>query len=459
MKSESSVFGRVRNPKNPEQIINGVFLTIKHDGIQIEVPSKWLGNEVEKFDVIHGEFNDLELQCVTLINVRFIGGNYGSGGGISRFSVSTLLTGLKVDSISDLKMRRVEMVSKHLPKWIRVPEGIKYEDQGDTLKLPIKRTLSTTKLSSGLSIDLCFFYSHEPIDGGVSLKEKIVFVLSNEKGISYDELGDIERKLKSWILFFSRQSPDFEHIIITDLATTVPLGKGTDENPPMKLDDCYLITAREEVNAKAILRDFRIDLRDFEKNLGECLFNWFEQKYFEIIIDLILDRDFNSNLSISSNFFNQAVAIESFHSSCFGKMETARLTKLKLLKTIILSKLEEKNNRTLFSESTQNWGSNSFRERLNFFKVTFRSLLLNVAFNEKALIQKTLDARNSLAHSGIYSMPIGEMVVVSRVLKFTLKLEIIKVLINNPTFHDDLLTEATKEISQLAKINGIGKKN
>ena len=176
----------------------------------------------------------------------------------------------------------------------------------------------------------------------------------------------------------------------------------------------------------------------------------------ETIVDLLQEKNYNTDMTFQSYFLNMCVSIESFHYIFKDESGNDNIGKRIKDREAILTLIEDPELKKRFSEISQRWNESTYRERLKSFKLTVEFIMgTTFDFSFTKLVNKIVDTRNSLAHTGTYTKQLKhvELLLIGKVIEFTLKIEVLKLLEYVPRRENDILENAKRYVQILANLN------
>ncbi len=427
-------FGRIFFPDKPDVKISGAWLTIAEKSISIEAPINTHKND--DWPIVLGEFNGLDK--VTLLNCRSGGGSSGAGGTYGIIKARFILAGIHIHTNDELKFNRATLFSSALENWIRENEWIDEEGESKYV-IPKPKEIVNTNIES-FSIVINTGHS---IRQGVELHAHKVCTVQfiSEIPTHFNDLLESIRHLKKLILFLTNKNPEFEsaYFFIGDYQVE-------------------LLNTSSPLEDKKFTQFIRIEYSEVKSYLTQLIQNWFTQKRLYPVVDLVLEKCFNTQMSSEGFFLNVCVAMESFHRR-FGKENVKKIKLDEPQNKQAIIELLKDNCELLkwFKDKSTEWEKPSLKERLFEFKGTVKYVIGTVfPFDIEEFIKRTVQTRNDMAHEGEHGKRFSdiELFLASKVIEYTLRLEILKLFgVNVNSTSRSLMDEAKNNIETLARLN------
>lgn len=433
---QNKIFGTIYLPDKPNDKIVGVWLTITSNSILIETPHDTLRNE--NWPILLGEFNGIDQ--ITFVNCYSGGGSSGAGGTFKRIYVSYLIEGTHISESNELKFNKIIMNSPALNNWITDKSGIKDLEDGK-YQIPEKKEILNVDIDN---VNISIYLSHSITSSYKELQvsQECRIMIKSDDLVILESFSKIMGHLKKLILFLTNKNPEFEKY---------SLYKDGEEYG--------LINTNDSLKEDRFTQNIHISYLEIKSSLKAIVSFWFKHEKLYPVIDLVLEKCYNTQMSPQGFFLNICVAVETFH----------RTYGLNNKKEIEISSPQNKqeiislisNNEPLlswFKEKSKEWEKPTLLERLNDFKETIGYIMgSSFAFDADELINRTKQTRNDMAHTGEYKKRFNriELLLVAKVIEFTIKLEILKLIgVNIEKRPASLLENAKQNISILAKLNG-----
>ena len=431
---KQKIFGKIYSPEHSEDVIENVWLHIHSDKIYIEAPQEFYGDK--NWQILLGEFNGLDK--VTFVNSHTGGGSSGSGGSWRRIYVSYMLKGVHLNSYQELVFKKVSLTSPALSNWITLPEGIEETDR-NLYKVPEIRTILKTLVDDFL-ISIKIGHSREVSFKKLNVQKKCFISIESPNPIHVQDLSEVFRKIKKWILFITNKNPEFSEYYLTDTK-----------------DEVYeLVNTLDDLNESRFTQNLSLSFYNLKTSIEPLFHEWMTNDKLHTIIDIIQEKEYNTDMSFQSYFLNMCVAIESFH-YIFGDESKNEKTQIRINdRELILSLIQDQQLKERFEGVSQRWHESTYRERLKSYKNIFEQIMGDsFKFSASKLINKIVNTRNSLAHSGTYkdNMKHIELLLIGKVIEFTIKQEILKLLKYEPKREGQIIEDSKRHIEILASLN------
>jgi hypothetical protein len=435
--NELRIFGKIFLPETPNEVLNGVWLNIKRGSIYLEISHNTLANQ--KWQIILGEFNGLDQ--VTFVNSHAGGGSSGSGGTWRKIHVSYLIKDCHINRYSDLLFTKISLNSPTLSNWVNEPDGIDRIDDY-TYKIPQKKEIFSI-LISDLKISLLFTHSLEHSSKSLKVERKCIFEITTLGSIHISVFSKLMTKIKKWILFVTNKNPEFSSYYLTSNET----------------ESIELVNTLEDLNEGRFTQNISLSFHDLKQSLKSVFENWMQIENLDTIVGLLQEKHYNTDMTFQSYFLNMCVAIESFHYIYIKENKDEKIENRKKDRDTILALIEDQELKMRFSKLSQRWDESTYRERLKSFKPAIEIIMGNTfKFTFSKMVNKIVDTRNSLAHKGTYDGQLKhiELLLIGKVIEFTLKFEVFKLLKYFPERENDFLENAKRHLEILAALNEYG---
>lgn len=428
------VFGQVFFPDTPDQIQKGIWLNITSDSIYLEVPLNSFGDQY--WEVILGEFNGMDK--VTFVNSRTGGGSSGAGGSWRKIHVSYLIKGVHFKSKKELEFTSLTLISPALTNWVIEKEGIERIKEG-SFTAPDDKEIFSVSLEN-FEVSTILRYNRSFSQDELSIFKEVLLFIKSDSAVDIDEYSNLMRKIKRWILFVTNKDPEFsKYYLVSDRSS-----------------DLELINTLDNLKENRFTQNISFSYRKLRDSIETVFKNWIENEKLETIIDLLQEKQYNTDMSFQSYFLNMCVAIESFHSIFGDESSNQKIADRKNDRQKIADYIGDADLKSRFLNESQNWDKSRYRERLRTFKPTFETIMgTSFSFKPKELINKIVNTRNALAHTGTYREYLShiELLLIGKVLEFTIKHEILNLLDFKSENESDVLEEAATHVKVLANLN------
>lgn len=431
---ENRYFGHIFLPETPKQKIEGVWLNINNNSIYLETSYNSLFDQ--KWELIQGVFNGLG--DVTLVDTLAGAGSSGKGGTWRKITVSYMLKGIHVNNVADLCFSKITLFSPTLTRWITEPGRINQVDYFN-YEIPLNKTIFSVTLDE-IKISLLVTHQHELSASSLDVKKLAIFIIESVSELHISDISEKIRRIKKWILFVTNKNPEFSEYYVSS-----ETNKGIE-----------VVNTLDNLNESKFTQSLSLQYYIAKSCLQKMFENWMKNEKLIPIIDLILDRNYNTSMSSQSYFLNVCVGIEHFHDEFRHNPNKDLINERKKNKAEISNLIKDDALRKWFRKTTQYWDRADLRDRLNSFRLPISKIIGDTfSFTVDELIDKILKTRNSMAHDGSYSKHFTyiELFLVSSVLELTLKCEILNLLEYSTEIEHDVLLESKNHIRSLARIN------
>lgn len=434
------IFGTLFFPETDEKLEH-VWLNISDDRIHIEIPYTEYGEG--HWPVLYGEFNGLD--SVTFVNCTIGGGNSGAGGSFRNLNISYVIQGFVAKKIDDVKFKSIILRSPALKNWIIQPNFIKVSrSENKTITLPKWETIISTK-HNGFRLEISIGYPFTQGSYNLIADKECSIQITFDKLESMDRIYETIRLLQKLVLFLTYKNPEFDLYVVSD-------------GSRMSYE---LIKKKEPLRDGRFTQQVTIHYSDVKDQLDQIVKKWFENKKFHPIMDLVLQKCYNPEMSIPAYFLNVCVALESFHRR-FGKGNNKKVksanpeNKLKIQKLIEAS--HDTDLLTWFNEKATEWEKPELKLRLREFEETIAIIFKNFTnYSVEEIITKTVQSRNDLAHEGESLKrfkSLFELFIVTKGLEYAVRLELMSYLgVDIKGTQDSFLIKGQKTLDILIRLN------
>lgn len=435
------IFGRIFLPETPGKEIEA-WLTISEKQILLE--ASITASRIEQWPLILGKFNGIDR--ITFVNCHASDGvSVGAGGSYRRIRVSYCIKMLHVNDPSELKFSKVTLLAPALSAWIHEKEWIE-EVKDNLYKIPDHEEVLNVELDN-VTVIVNNSHSIRHSDRELHIKKVCTVLLQSKCPIDINDFANIWRHLKKMILFLTNKNPEFDKIFLY-----------TDDN-----NEFELINVKDEIKDDRFSQSIDISFHHVSGSFKTVVSNWFGQKKLQAIIDLVLEKSLNTQLSAQGFFLNVCVALETFNDHFLEiDMEEANARFAK--REEIIKLIQNEDLCQWFKEHSANWKNPTLRERLSTYRTTIEFIMGKVfegKFETDTFIGSIVKTRNNIAHTGEYlkRFTYYELFLASKIIEYTIRLEILNLLgvgINGG--NRSLLKEAQNNLETLAYLNNYNQK-
>ena len=386
--------GRVYFPNPDSDPIQGARLYTKENGLYVEFCYSQYP-PIEKSEIILGEFNSLG-QITCLFN-RYSGGTIGSPDSICRYKISYLFIGHEFPTRKEILFHTSSFRINTLFDWFNI-RTIQYSSTPN-IRIdigPFQKIVFDIKRFKDASFN--FGYSLSFSGQKTIVCEIVTFNLKTEEPLDYWDFYKAMIDLRKFYMLFTNAKFDVEQIIFENQDIKHDFrNKSSNTIKSIKLlnkiNDIYPSPSSDFLNLTYS------EIKDYLPNI---LSNWYAISQDNIVIDYLLEKSYNKDLSARTYFLNMCFAIEIYHKNHFkkGNLRQAEFSKIKshLLK-VVKNKCALKWLMNKFA-----LGNNpSFKDRLVFYKNEFDRITNS---DSTQLINKIVLTRNSIVHSSSSSKKI-----------------------------------------------------
>ena len=403
------IYGSIFYPDYPEKKTTGVWLSISKESIFIEVPNTTMDSE--HWQIILGNFDGIDE--ITFVDCYSSGYSLGSGGQYMKIYISYLIKGLHAYSAGDLSFNSIALTSPALTKWVIEKEGIRTLGN-KTYQVSEEKEIARVTIES---IEIVIRLEHSITHSFNNLEINKVCSISLESAsmIDISVFSELMRHLKKLILFITHKDPEFErYFVYKD-----------------KHSNYEIINTNKSLKDSQFTQGIQVRYRDVNALLAEIMQKWFGLKKLHTVIDLILERCYNTEMSTQGYFLNVCMGIEIFQNT-FGKKADEIINSAdKINKEKVISRLDDVVLLKWFNEKSQGWNNPNLKSRLMQFEMEIKQMINGVFdLSTEQFIDKIKDTRNDIVHRGTYKKQFAgsELFIAIKVVEFVLRLEIMKLI-------------------------------
>lgn len=427
-------FGAIFFPESPEKRIEGVWLHISETSIFVEAPFDYFSNH--NWPIILGEFNGMD--NLTFVNCYTGGGSKGFGGSYRRIIISNIICGVHILKTKDLAFKEFTLSSPALNTWINELVGINDLGNGK-YEVPKSQCIVRSKINE-LAICLYRNYYSDYNFKHLKIDKNYVAVLESKNPIAFNILSQKITLLKKLILFLTNKNPEFgkNYLFI---------------EPNQESGGYELISIKHQLKEDMFSQNFQISYSEINDSLENIIKHWFKQDKLHAIIDLVLEKCYNTEMSTPGFFLNICVGLEGFHRRYSPKIKISATENKKAIIDLIK---QDQELLIWFKNKSKEWENPSLRDRLIEFKPTLELIIINI-FDIDDFITKVVQTRNEMAHDGVYNKRFTtniELFIATKAIEFTIRIEILKLLkIGNEKLISKYISKAAQNLEVLVRIN------
>lgn len=427
-------FGKISFPDKPE-LQYEAWLTVDENEIVLEAPIP--SYRTSNWPLLIGKFNSLG--NVTLVNGHAAGGvDTGPGGPFTKIKFSYGIRGIQIDHPSKLLFNKVVLTSPTLADWIIEKEHIN-EISDNVYQIPKADKIIDMHIEE-ITLSIYNSYEHRSDIRNLKVKKICTICLQSRELIKIDNFAKHWAHLKKFILFITDKNPEFNRIWLFQ-----------DGN------EYDLLNVQDDLNDKRFTQAIPIFYPPIENHLQSMLYYWFDNKQLSSIIDLVLERSFNSTMSHHAFFLNICVSLETFNQR-FLEAEMSGVNERAKKREEISSLIGDTELLKWFEEQSSFWKNPTLRDRLSTYKNTIEKIMgktFTGKFDIDTFIGAIVKTRNDIAHRGEFSHRFNytELFLAAKTIEYTIRLEILKLLTVPDIVLESLMEEAKGNISSLAYLN------
>jgi hypothetical protein len=433
------VFGKINLVGNEDSEKQDAWLYINEEEIFIETSYNTFKDGFWR--ILNGSFNGID--NATMINCYAGSGSSGTGGSWRKIKTGSLFKGIKFQSYEELIFKKVEFSVKALSDWLK-GEGRISKIDNHTFKTSENTVIYSNKINDIIfTITIGYGYDKK-MNESVSIEKNCAIKIESDTGLHIEEISKLLTKLKKFVLFITNKSPKFDNYSLLTIED----------------DNCELVNIEVPLNEIKFSQNLDIPYRITKENFGDIFYNWMTKKDLIPILDLILERHYNTELSFQGYFLNMCVAIENYSNNLIDVENDEVISKNIQRREAIRDLINDTELKNWFSSKSSHWKLRNFSDKLKIFKDIISYIRNDVfVYTTEEIISKTVKTRNDIAHEGKYEnhFSITELLLVGKILEYTIKLEILKYLSLGEKEIEELSKSARNNLDVLARINKYGK--
>ncbi len=438
-----NAFGRVFYPDPDKDVILGANLYSNDGGIFIEFdhPRFQIPN---KPSIILGEFTGYG--PITCFENEIYAFESGQGGNRCRYKVSYLFTGMLFSLEENIRFNIAIFHVDTMIEWFNI-KTIKTEFLSTKIEFGPDQTIELD-INGFEKAYFKFTYSYNSKRFSVSANEQVTLTLTTLLDKNLDHFNNTVIKLKKLFSFLSNVNFQIDDISLYSKPFNV-----SPELPPDTLLKVKLFDQRKTISPCPTSEFLRIKYIDIKENFPTLVSKWLSVSEDNIVIDLLMEKAYNHELSAKTYFLNVCFALEVYHNNYISNQ---RLSKEEF------KRIKEYLNQTLKDPEVIKWVDNkiklgnqpSFRDRLSHFKIELSEIYDS---DSEILLKKIIYTRNSLVHPSIKSKYIVkddfDLHLISITLETVIKGAILKDLGIEPENILKIFVEAKNHIDVLRRRN------
>jgi hypothetical protein len=429
------VFGKISFPDPDNFIVENVWLNITSTSIYVEIP--WDGFGHDEWSIIHGKF--IGMDEVTFVGAYLSGGSSGGQSSYRRLYVEAMIKGAHLLSVENLIFNELNLFSPALLRWITEPHYIENEDSR-IYKLPEKLKI-VDETFKDFNLNITLLHSINSGFRNLEIYQNCLLKLSFKEKVNWKIIIEKIHLLKKFILFITNSDPSFSYVSLS------------------KEDSFFeVISPSKNLDESNFSQNIRINYSFLKEHIPSILKLWFEQNKIQPIIDLLLEKYYNTSLSMPRHFQNVCIAIETYHEKFIKKnVNIIDTRKLEYREKIIDKISDDVALSQWFKKESNFWSKPELIDRLVCFKNLIQRLIgETIDCDIDNLLIKIKQTRNEITHQGISNKRLNniELILTAKTIEFTVKLDIyrfcgVDIDLNNYS----LINDAKAGIKLLADLN------
>jgi len=379
-------FGKVFLP-DKDIVIQGARLYSNEQGIFIEFDSPFSDSH-RNTELILGSFNRLGL--ATCINNIYHGSQIGGGGNLCKYKITDLICGVHFSKVEDAVFNKAFFYLNSLIEWFD-KKGIKHTSS------PNKTIEYGTFQEIELEIEgfskskFNFGYSMHMSQHSASVSDTVTFSLESVAPKSLQNFFKIINKLRKLFSFLTDSVFEIDDISLYNNNIKHEFGGKITES----LVELKLYGQKGSLSPCQTSHFLNIKYIDIEDNFKDLIKNWLKISEDNFVIDLLLEKASNPELSPRTYFLNVCFALEVYHKSNISNQKLSTKD-FKTIKVYLRKVIKDKMAKEWITNKIGLGNHPSFRDRLVFFKSNFEAIYSD---DVDTLINKIIHTRNSLVHS------------------------------------------------------------
>lgn len=384
--SKLDSFGKVFYPNQEKDIIYGARLFSDNNETILEFDTPTF-NVPRRPDIILGEFTGIG--PVTCMDNEIHGVQSGEGGTRCKYKVSYLFTGFHFTCKKDVCFNAAIFQMNSLVEWFEI-KTITHD------LFPIK----TIELGKPVRIELkikgfresCFYFTHDVNSKKHSIEayEHLVLKLQSSKTYNLEQFNKVIIKLKKLFAFLAKSTLEIDDISLYRIEN-----KTTSPKKEESLVKIKLIEKNQAISPMPTSEFLNIKYIDIQEYFPSLLSKWLKLSDDNLVIDLLMEKAYNRELSDKTYFLNICFALEIYHKT---NINDQKLTSEEFneIKGYFRKNIKNKAAKDWIDSKLGFGNYPSFRDRLVHFKNEFGKIYYT---DVETLINRIIQTRNSLVHS------------------------------------------------------------
>jgi hypothetical protein len=379
-------FGKVFLP-DKDTVIHGAKLYSNEQGIFIEYDSPFPDSH-RNTELILGSFNSLGL--ATCLNNIYYGSQIGGGGNLCKYKVTDLITGAHFSKAEDAVFNKAIFYLNSLIEWFD-KKGIKHTfTPKKTIEYGTFQTIDL-EINGFDKSRFNFGYSLQMSQHSASVSDTVIFYLESDDPKSIQSFFKVINKLRKLFSFLTDSNFEIDNISLYNNNIKHEFGgKITDSLVELKL-----YGQSRSISPCQTSHFLNIKYIDIEDNFKELIKNWLMISEDNFVIDLLLEKASNPDLSLRTYFLNVCFALEVYHKN---KISNQKLSTedFKTIKDYLKIVIKDKMVKEWITNKIGLGNHPSFKDRLVYFRPNLEAVY---SADVDLLINKIINTRNFLVHS------------------------------------------------------------
>lgn len=441
--SNFDAFGKIFYPDPDKDVIQGANLYSNDMGIFIEfdIPRIQIPNKPQ---IILGEFTGHG--PITCLENEIFGFESGQGGNRCKYKVGYLFTGMLFPRVEDIKFNLAVFHVNSLVEWFNI-KTIKTQFLETNIEFGPDQIIDL-KIQGFDKAYFKFTFSYNSKRYSVTVSEQVTFILTTLVAENLDYFFNIVIKLKKLFSFLSNTRFEIDDISLYCKPKNLP-----SELQPDSLLKVMLYEQRQSISPCPTSEFLNIKYLDVKEYFPNLLMHWLSLSQDNIVIDLLMEKAYNQELSYKTYFLNVCFALEVYHNNYINDQRLSK-EEFKKIKDYLKETIKDLNVKVWIGNKLKLGNQPSFRDRLSYFKNDLSEIYYS---DLEILFNKIIYTRNSFVHPSIKSQYIVtdefELYIISITLETVIKGAILKDLGIEPENITRIYNEAKRHIDIIVKRN------
>jgi hypothetical protein len=432
MRTTEKYFGRIIFPESNVTIEN-IWLIFADKKMYVELPEPDLA--VEDWGVIWGEFN--KLGTVTLIDCGLSGRTIGFGGNVRKLAIHKIAQGVKLTDKWQKFISHVSFTSLGLNDWTRLRNEVIIDGLTYTLPSPNDFLVVETK---EFVLKMTIYHQGVISFDELHFKRTVSIDVRFKESVNVFEFFIWKKRLEKLIVFLTNEDPKLQIVQLNNSQKRI-----------FGVDSIW--------QSQRFSHSIDFEYFDLKNHLETIVQNWFSNTKLIPIVDLIMEKKENPELSIPRYFLNVCVASESFHKNFISEspelIDKSNITNREKIKLKIQ---DDEELLAWFRRKSNFWKNPELYDRLMNLSPDYEKIVGDIFKIELSeLIRKIKRTRDKLAHEGKSNTEFKnefELFIIGYSLEMLLQFHIIKILgVNDENLLERVVLSGQNNVRLLAQWN------